>query len=346
MLDQARIIQDYPIGNDLDSFRAFFRAVCTDKGTPCTSDAFGQLDLEDAQSITLSLLAALLGLKAPLRLRSRGNDKKNLLVSDLSRLAEANNLGNFDTNRIKPLLNAILSDHPGDALIWDRVYDAVPESTPPPQPIAFSQPSKRDCGRPIYKAGSPKVLLAALADCIEEHESLWLKAELLHRNISVGNLMISKDNGGFLIDSDLAINKERLAASGAKGKTGTRVFMASGALLGEQHSFMHDLESFFWVLFWICIHYDNHGNGRVVEPFDGWNYLDTENLGYAKMGRISNHRFTRTMEEDFTPHYKELAQCVKKLRKVVFPNGRNWKTENTKLYAQMKGILREASISV
>ncbi|EJT78554.1 hypothetical protein GGTG_03654 [Gaeumannomyces tritici R3-111a-1] len=219
-----------------------------------------------AQSITLSLLAALLGLKAPLRLRSRGNDKKNLLVSDLSRLAEANNLGNFDTNRIKPLLNAILSDHPGDALIWDRVYDAV--------------------------------LLAALADCIEEHESLWLKAELLHRNISVGNLMISKDNGGFLIDSDLAINKERLAASGAKGKTGTRVFMASGALLGEQHSFMHDLESFFWVLFWICIHYDNHGNGRVVEPFDGWNYLDTENLGSNYAIYVSNNAYNIKTEQE------------------------------------------------
>ena len=37
---------------------------------------------------------------------------------------------------------------------------------------------------------------------------------------------------------------------------GTKVFMAIGALLGEPHSFMHDLESFFWVLFWICIHFD------------------------------------------------------------------------------------------
>jgi hypothetical protein len=27
--------------------------------------------------------------------------------------------------------------------------------------------------------------------------------------------------------------------------------MAIGALFGEQYSFMYDLESFFWVLFWI-----------------------------------------------------------------------------------------------
>jgi hypothetical protein len=35
-------------------------------------------------------------------------------------------------------------------------------------------------------------------------------------------------------------------SSGARGKTGTRAFMAIGVLLDdEQHSFMHDLESFF-----------------------------------------------------------------------------------------------------
>jgi hypothetical protein len=60
---------------------------------------------------------------------------------------------------------------------------------------------------------------------------------------------ISTDNGGFLIDLDLAVKEQRISASGAKGKTGTRAFMAIGTLLGEQHSFMHDLESFFWVLF-------------------------------------------------------------------------------------------------
>ncbi|KAH7146851.1 hypothetical protein B0J13DRAFT_429645, partial [Dactylonectria estremocensis] len=58
----------------------------------------------------------------------------------------------------------------------------------------------------------------------------------------------------FLIDIDLAIKEQREGTSGAKGKTGTIAFMAIRALLGEQHSFMHDLGSFLWVLFWICIH--------------------------------------------------------------------------------------------
>jgi hypothetical protein len=74
-----------------------------------------------------------------------------------------------------------------------------------------------------------------------------------------------------LIDLDLAIKEEQSAShSEARGKVGTRAFMAIGALLGEQRSFTHDLESFFWVLFWICIHYD--GSGKEVESteFDSW----------------------------------------------------------------------------
>jgi hypothetical protein len=56
-----------------------------------------------------------------------------------------------------------------------------------------------------------------------------------------------------LIDLDLGIKETRREASGARGKTSTRAFMAIEALLSEQHSFMHDLELIFWVLFWICI---------------------------------------------------------------------------------------------
>ncbi|KAM7191158.1 hypothetical protein V8F33_009029 [Rhypophila sp. PSN 637] len=142
-----------------------------------------------------------------------------------------------------------------------------------------------DYGIPIYEASSREALLAVLADCIEGHESLRQKAGLLQRDISIGNLMISKDSGGFLIDLDLAVREQLVGASRAKGKTGTRAFMAIGALLGEQHSFMHDLESFFWVLFRICIHCDGPGEGKVVAQFDRWNFADTEELARLKKGR-------------------------------------------------------------
>jgi len=173
------------------------------------------------------------------------------------------------------------------------------------------------------------------------------KAGLLHRDISIGNLMVSEDNGGFLIDLDLAVKEQRVSASGAKGKTGTRAFMAIGALLGEQHSFMHDLESFFWVLFWICIHCDGPVEGTVVAQFDKWNYAKTEELARLKKGEISDEGdFIKAAEENFTPYYKPMVPWVNRLRKVVFPNGRRWVNEDSGLYTRMREILGEARKAV
>lgn len=169
----------------------------------------------------------------------------------------------------------------------------------------------RDYGRPIYKASSPAALLAALEGCIEGHESLR-KAGFLHRDILTNNLMMNEDKENpswpsFLIDLDLAIKETRREASGAKGRTGTRAFMAIGALLGEQHSFMHDLESMFWVLFWICIQYDGPNQGRVVLQFDKWNYLDMKELAILKLGTVTNEAiFMKIVTDTFTSYFEPL----------------------------------------
>ncbi|KAH6881086.1 serine/threonine-protein kinase Sgk2 [Thelonectria olida] len=205
----------------------------------------------------------------------------------------------------------------------------------------------RDYGKPIYKASSRAALLAAMEDCIEGHKSLH-EAGLLHRDISINNLMINEDDNNpswpaFLIDLDLAIREQREGASGAKDKTGTRAFMAIGALLGEQHSFMHDLESFFWVLFWICIHCNGPDEGRVIPRFEKWNYVDIEELAELKKGQVSHEGdFIRAAEENFTSYYRPLIPWVNRLRKVVFPNGRRWEREDRALYARMKEILQDA----
>lgn len=68
--------------------------------------------------------------------------------------------------------------------------------------------------------------------------------------------------------------------------------MAIGALIdNKQYSFMHDLEAFFWVLFWVFIHYQRPVEARVVARFDGWNFMDTEELvGMNDLSRpMRNH---------------------------------------------------------
>ena len=170
---------------------------------------------------------------------------------------------------------------------------------------------------------------------------------MIRRDISLKNLMANEKNDGswsaFLINLNLTIKEQRQEVSRAQNKTGTRAFMVVGVLLGEKHSFMHDLESFFWVLFWICIHFNSPIRDRAAQRFDKWNYVDTEELADLKKGAV-NHEgdFLKTAENEFTSYYQPLVPWVNRLRKVVFPNGRRWKKENKGLYYWMKIVLSEA----
>ncbi|KAL2005522.1 hypothetical protein VTN00DRAFT_2733 [Thermoascus crustaceus] len=206
----------------------------------------------------------------------------------------------------------------------------------------------RDYGKPIYEASSPVAMLAALEGCIEGYESLHIRAGILQGDVSASNLMMNEEQynpsrSAFLIDLDLAIRDQRDRPSGARDKTGTRPFMAIGLLLGEKQSFMHALESFFWVLFWICIHYN--GPGKEVGPtdFDSWNYEDDQKLALSKKGIVDDEGdFVSTADRYFTSYHKPLIPWVNKLRKVVFPNGTRRKDEDEQLYTHMKEILRNA----
>ena len=176
------------------------------------------------------------------------------------------------------------------------------------------------------------------------HESL-VGAKILHRDISIGNIMLEMaEDDGFLIDLDLAIRLDRQKASGAPSKTGTKVFMAIGILYGrDDHSFMHDLESFFWVLFWICVHWNGPGLQNSKTEYESWNYEPTRKLAEIKAGKvIEEDEFNEEVDRNFTAHCKALIPCIKELRKVVFPGGRRWLREYRQLYTQMKSVLKQA----
>ena len=120
--------------------------------------------------------------------------------------------------------------------------------------------------------------------------------------------------------------------------------MAIGALLGEPHSFMHDLESFFWVLFWICIHHNGSDQKRtVVKEFEKWNYKPVNELADIKIGKTSlDVKFDKEVADNFTAYCQPLIPCVQQLHKVVFPDGKPWKTEDKGLFGRMKAVLEKA----
>jgi hypothetical protein len=106
---------------------------------------------------------------------------------------------------------------------------------------------------------------------------------------------------------------------------------------------MHDLESFFWVLFWICIHYDGPAKDVGATEFEKWNYANMEELAELKSGLVSRERhFLNRITKAFTPYYQPLIPCVNKLRRAVFPMDKPWEKEDKTLYSRMKEILRAA----
>jgi serine/threonine protein kinase len=96
-----------------------------------------------------------------------------------------------------------------------------------------------------------------MRDAIKAHQSLYKAGNILHRDISSNNIIITEPDvaGGFkgmLIDLNLA--KERDSGpSGARHQTGTVQFMAVEVLRNADHTYRHDLESFFYVLLWMGV---------------------------------------------------------------------------------------------
>ncbi|KAF2804372.1 serine/threonine-protein kinase Sgk2 [Mytilinidion resinicola] len=240
-----------------------------------------------------------------------------------------------------------------------RSSSSVQASMPPPKRSCSDSPVKQDMqqrrnrvhrrlvmqdiGKSIYEGSSPRAILTGLLGGIRGHESL-LDAKILHRDVSIGNVMLNiAEDDGFLIDLDLAIKIDRENASGAPSKTGTKVFMAIGALYGEDHNFMHDLESFFWVLFWSCIHCTGPGGQRRVSEFQAWNFESTENLAKIKAGSVlEEDKFSKEVDKNFATYCTPLIPCIKEMRKVVFPEGKRWLREDRQLYSRMKAVLQRA----
>ncbi|KAA8912538.1 hypothetical protein FN846DRAFT_773185 [Sphaerosporella brunnea] len=130
----------------------------------------------------------------------------------------------------------------------------------------FSRLVMSPVGKSLDRFSSYTELLSAIRDAIRGHSNLYHNHDILHRDVSVYNILIAPPEhgcgAGILIDLDLAISRNRLQNSGASHRTGTPDFMAVGLLSGQPHRACHDLESFFFVLLWLATFYDASGRRR------------------------------------------------------------------------------------
>ncbi|KAG6221742.1 hypothetical protein E4U26_005784 [Claviceps purpurea] len=182
-------------------------------------------------------------------------------------------------------------------------------------------------GRPLDEFGSILELLECLRDTIKAHRSLYMESGVLHRDISINNIIVTepaKADGykGMLIDLDLArdITKD---PSGQRHRTGTIEFMAIGVLLGRQHTYRHDLESFLYVFIWLCFVYGSKGKGR--EPMDaipGWSKRSLDVIAEMKLGHMGSS-FKLLMTKFPAECGERVVQFIATIRDILFtvPDG-------------------------
>ncbi|KAI1738573.1 serine/threonine-protein kinase Sgk2 [Xylaria scruposa] len=186
-------------------------------------------------------------------------------------------------------------------------------------------------GRVISDFKSLKELLGALHDAIEAHRSLLLVGGILHRDISPNDIIITdpakteEKFRGMLIDLDLAKMNNDTTRSGAMQQTGTLQFMAINVLRGADNTYRYDMESFFYVLLWMCAHqsWENMLN-NPEETQDGasmilqWGVGDFKKIAHPKLGHMSMNLFQEIL--DGFPKVMEPAKnlCLK-IREILFP---------------------------
>ena len=176
---------------------------------------------------------------------------------------------------------------------------------------------------------SIRELLTTLRDAIKAHRSLYLKGNILHRDISENNIIITNpdDTGGFagmLIDLDLAkvLGSGR---SGARHQTGTMEFMAIEVLLGIDHTYRHDLESFFYVLLWIFARrvwdreYFCSAVDRPKESILTWWYSGSfKAIAGRKEHAMGVNGFEELLDE-LPAVFDRVKPLCKKIRGILFP---------------------------
>ncbi|KAH9855751.1 hypothetical protein C2E23DRAFT_548717 [Lenzites betulinus] len=149
-------------------------------------------------------------------------------------------------------------------------------------------------GRPLTQFTCTRELIEAVRDAVLGHKRAWEDARVLHRDISVGNILIADEptnepnSSGFLHDFDYSWMENGGPDDVRQaGRTGTYYFMARelvSAAPGTIHDCHHDLESFYWVIIWVILRHtscqrDSLPGSTLCQQLFKW---DTDALAAAE----------------------------------------------------------------
>ncbi|KAI0809056.1 hypothetical protein BC629DRAFT_1732418 [Irpex lacteus] len=109
---------------------------------------------------------------------------------------------------------------------------------------------------PLHMVRNSKELLQAICNALEAIMLAYHEGGILHRDISAANIMLSQVFSGILNDWDHAIRVDPKRTRHPY-RTGTWQFMSIDILMdaNKPHSIHDDVESTFWVFYYIALHF-------------------------------------------------------------------------------------------
>ncbi|KAG5964261.1 hypothetical protein E4U56_002337, partial [Claviceps arundinis] len=180
-------------------------------------------------------------------------------------------------------------------------------------------------------------LLECERDAIRAHRSLYLKGKILHRDISPHNIIITRPataDGfkGMLIDLDMACTRGS-DQDGTSHAVGTLPFMAVEVLLKINHTYRHDVESFFYVLLCMCGREAwDPVKGLAVEGekqrkesrFRKWHVGTLQDIAELKQGQMVAPETLGNLMSEFPKALEVVKPLCEELREIIFPpKGKN-----------------------
>ncbi|RPD54991.1 hypothetical protein L226DRAFT_575346 [Lentinus tigrinus ALCF2SS1-7] len=131
-----------------------------------------------------------------------------------------------------------------------------------------------DLGRPLSEFRDTRELVLALSDAIRGHRLAWEKAGILHRDVSLGNILIVDEPNeagyvGFLHDFDYSSMTDAGLGERTPASTSTAPGNVDKPELKERtdgvvHRVHHDLESYYWLLLWLVLRHTRHNLGHAL----------------------------------------------------------------------------------
>ncbi|KAJ1843843.1 hypothetical protein LPJ73_005356, partial [Coemansia sp. RSA 2703] len=213
---------------------------------------------------------------------------------------------------------------------------------------------------PLRKLESGYEVIIVIADAMRCHGAIVDGPRILHRDMSMGNIMFTRNRDktglkGLLIDFDHAINLDRASDNGHKERTGTGPFMSVNNLEKNDNprSRLDDCESVLYILSWIATFGLKKSigiNPKIVpnSPIKSWDIGAWTDIARHKRKHLDTDTAFEAITDDFHEGLdgdEALYWLITKLRRCLIEHGDDNKCTGTKVLVKPKDPLAITQIS-